>query len=72
MALEPYRCETSAVLQGGRRRTTKVRGEGDDDDDDIRAGEGEGERERGGGSSFEEDEPTPLDYLVDPHYGESS
>jgi hypothetical protein len=71
MALEPYRCETSAVVQVGRRRTTKVRGEGDDDDDDddIRAEEGEGER---WGGIVEEDEPTPLDYLVDPHYGESS
>ena len=50
MALEPYWCETSAVVQGGRRRTmmrtTKGRGEDndDDDDDDNRAGEGgEGE-----------------------------
>ena len=59
MALEPYRCETSAVEQGGKRRR-RMGGEGEDDDGD----------EEGGGSSFEEDEPTPLDYLVDPHYGE--
>ena len=73
MALEPYWCETSAVVQGGRRRTmtrtTKGRGEDEDDgdnddDDDDRAGEGEGVE--GEGSSSEED------YLVDPHNGELS
>ena len=44
MALEPFRCETSAGVQGG--------------------GGGKGEGEGG--------DPTPLDYLKDPNYGEKA
>ena len=56
MALEPFRCKTSAVMQGG-----------------LSNGGGGTELSEGvdvGGNVKDDEDPTPLEYLKDPDYGE--